>query len=317
VLRQAEVLAARVGDPYVRGWVRGVGGVTAALEGRWRDGFEGCSGAEEIFRQQCGGIAWELSTFQFFLIYSLAFTGRIKELCLRVPRSLREAEERGDLYGAAAHRTALATLVWLAADDIAQARAKVQEAMRHWSRGGFQVEHFWEMLANGQTDLYAGDAEGAYARVAAAWKPLASSLLLRVQLSRIEALHLRGRVALAAARLPAADRAALVASARRDARRCIREDMAWSTPLGQLLEAGAAAVEGERDRAMTALEHAIAGLEAADMALYAAAARRQLGRLRGGEGGATLVSAVDAWMRGQSIVRPERMAAMLAPGFDE
>jgi hypothetical protein len=47
------------------------------------------------------------------------------------------------------------------------------------------------------------------------------------------------------------------------------------------------------------------------MALYAHAARRQLARLRGEP-----TTPIDAWMLGESIVRPERMTAMLAPGFD-
>ncbi len=87
VLQRAELLCQQVGEPYVLGWVRGVAGVTAALEGRWKAAFDGCAEAETIFREKCGGIAWELSTFQFFLIYSLVFTGRIKDLRTRVPKS--------------------------------------------------------------------------------------------------------------------------------------------------------------------------------------------------------------------------------------
>jgi hypothetical protein len=49
------------------------------------------------------------------------------------------------------------------------------------------------------------------------------------------------------------------------------------------------------------------------MRLFAAAARRQLGLLLGGDEGRTLVAGADAGMAGQQVVRPERMAALLVP----
>jgi hypothetical protein len=67
--------------------------------------------------------------------------------------------------------------------------------------------------------------------------------------------------------------------------------------------------------AATALEGAIAALDSADMALYAQAARRQLGLLRAGEAGATLVADADAFMRSRQIRNPERMSAIVVPGF--
>jgi hypothetical protein len=314
IFQQAEALSARIADPYSIGWARGAAGVAAALEGRWKEGYQKTREGEELFRNGCGNIAWELSSFQFFNIYSLAFTGRMKELCRRVQENFRAAEERGDLYGAAVHRLALANLVWLCADDPAEARKQAGEAMAHWSRESFQVEHFWEMLAQGQTDLYSGDGEAAWRRVSERWPKMEASLLLRVQLTRIEAVHLRARAALAAARGRAGDaRAALVKSARRDARAIAREKMPWSTPLAALLLAGAAAVDDQRDAATAELGRAITGLEAADMSLYAHAARRQLAR---SSGDALGVAGADDWMRGESIVRPDRMTAMLAPGFE-
>ena len=53
---------------------------------------------------------------------------------------------------------------------------------------------------------------------------------------------------------------------------------------------------------------------ATDMALHAAVARRRRGELLGGVQGAALLAEADAWMTGQAIRNPSRMAAMLAPG---
>ena len=64
-----------------------------------------------------------------------------------------------------------------------------------------------------------------------------------------------------------------------------------------------------------ALRRAGDGFDAAGMGLYAAAARRRLGELLGGDEGQTLVARADAWMRLQRIENPPRMTEMLAPGF--
>jgi hypothetical protein len=78
--------------------------------------------------------------------------------------------------------------------------------------------------------------------------------------------------------------------------------------------------DGERkrettDHAISLLREAISGFDAADRALYAAASRRCLGILLGGDEGRDLVRAADAWMTSESIKNPARMTAMLAPGF--
>jgi hypothetical protein len=49
------------------------------------------------------------------------------------------------------------------------------------------------------------------------------------------------------------------------------------------------------------------------MALHATVARRRLGELLGGNEGAGLVVAADAWMREHGVRDPDRMAALLAP----
>ncbi|HEX9101138.1 MAG TPA: hypothetical protein VF997_02985, partial [Polyangia bacterium] len=63
------------------------------------------------------------------------------------------------------------------------------------------------------------------------------------------------------------------------------------------------------------LDDAARGFDAADMALWAAVARWQLGRLVAGDEGAALVAAAEALLRAQSVRDPARVAATLAPGF--
>jgi hypothetical protein len=53
------------------------------------------------------------------------------------------------------------------------------------------------------------------------------------------------------------------------------------------------------------------------MKLYAALARRRLGMLRNDDRGRELVREADAWMAGQGIKKPARMARLIAPGFPD
>ncbi|MCB1036975.1 MAG: hypothetical protein KDD47_24320, partial [Acidobacteria bacterium] len=56
-----------------------------------------------------------------------------------------------------------------------------------------------------------------------------------------------------------------------------------------------------------------AGLDAADMSLYAAAARRSLGLVRTASG-EELVREGEAWIADQKVRRPDRLCRVLAPG---
>jgi hypothetical protein len=51
------------------------------------------------------------------------------------------------------------------------------------------------------------------------------------------------------------------------------------------------------------------------MAGYVAAIGRRRGELLGGEEGRALVVASEAALRAEGVVRPDRIADMLAPGF--
>jgi hypothetical protein len=187
--------------------------------------------------------------------------------------------------------------------------------MEQWTNQGYFLAHYWAMLGVAQVDLYAGRPDEAYARVKSEWPALSKSLLLRCQLIHIEALHVRGRCALGAA-LQSQDRARLLGEAEKDARAIEGEKMAYATPLGLLLRAGIEAARGAIPASIALLEKAASLFEAADMGLFAAVSRRRMGELMGGGPGGAYVAGADAWMSQREIRNPQRMTAMLAPGFE-
>jgi hypothetical protein len=91
--------------------------------------------------------------------------------------------------------------------------------------------------------------------------------------------------------------------------------MPWSNPLASLLRAGGANFDGRPDEALHHLAAAEAGADAAGMRMYAAAARRQRGRLLGGDEGQELIRRADELMTGEGVREPDRVTHMLAPGF--
>ncbi|MBI4510984.1 MAG: AAA family ATPase [Deltaproteobacteria bacterium] len=315
LIEEAQALARKLPQAEVRAWAIGAEGAASYLQGRWRLALEKLDGADKIIREECTGLNWERDSEQLFSTCVLFYLGELAELERRVFLLLREAEDRGDLYAVTNLHTGQANVAWLTRDDARTAQAVATEAVKKWSRRGFHLQHYYGLLAQVQADLYVGDSEAALAKVNERWQDLTRSLILRMQRVRLEALCLRARCLLATTRSQGPARARQVREVARLARRIEREHMPWSDPLALLLHAGVAESEQDTERAVVILQGAVKGFEAADMALHAACARRRLGTLLGGDAGRLLVRESDAWMSSQRVRNPERMAAMLAPGF--
>jgi hypothetical protein len=317
LVQAAEALAAQVGHPNALGYAAFARAFTGYLVGRWRESRELFDRAEALFRARCAGVTWWIDTTQYLAMESLFYGGEIAELCRRVPAVLADAQVRGDLYAATHMQLGIPHTYWLFRDDVAGARRHAQRGMAGWSAAGFHVQHESHQLAEVQTLLYAGDGGGAHRRVLEVWPALRRSAIFTVELARISAHHERARAALAAAaELPASSRArrGLVAEARRAVRHIAARQVAWGSALAHLDTAAIRDVEADRAGALAGLDQAIAALDGAGMALYAAVARRRRGQLAGDAAGRAAADAAAAWMREQGIVRPDRVAAMLLPG---
>ena len=167
-----------------------------------------------------------------------------------------------------------------------------------------------------QADLYESRGADAWSRFGARWPQVRRSILLRVQAVRIETLHLRARAALGASGgARGTERERLLETAAHDAERLERERMPWALALAALVRAGVDHRRGLLDRAAAGLRRGIAAATDTDLRGYAAAGRRALGGLVGGDEGASLVREADGWFRAAGGRRPERLADMLVPGF--
>ena len=163
-----------------------------------------------------------------------------------------------------------------------------------------------------QIKLYRGEGKDAWNFLRERYQPsLARSHLTRIQRLRVFFYERRARCALAAASV-ATDPGPLLRSAERDARRLEREGMPWSMALACPIKAGVAAARGNSSQAANLFALAVTQLEAVDMHLYAAASRRRLGEILGGDKGQAQVNRADTWMREQHILNTARMADVFA-----
>jgi eukaryotic-like serine/threonine-protein kinase len=312
---RAGVMAAATGNSRGVAQIALSRGVSAFMVGRWRESTELVERALEMLLQQSSGAMGEIILAQNFLIGSLLYEGRIREVTNRTTRLLATALKNGNIYWDTELRTRQ-TLVWLAQDQPDEAIRQADEGISHWSEEGFHRQHYGHVLAHVQTELYRGRAERAWKLFETKRPSIKRALLLRMQWTRIEAAYVRARCALLMS-TSGRDARACLAAAGQEVRRIDRERMPWSDPIARLLGAAIAFLDGDVAGAERRLIDSIDGFDRAGMRLYAAAARRRLGQIAGGGRGREQGGAGDEWMASEGIVNPSRMTRLIAPGFPD
>jgi tetratricopeptide (TPR) repeat protein len=314
LLRTAEEIARRINNPHARGMLLLARGMAHYLEGCWRAALTEFDNADEIFRQHCTGVSWEIDTAHTWALWSMTYMGWFRELARRWPALLSDARDHGDLYAVTILGTYIMAVVRLSQDASEEAQVQLRQVMERWSKQGFHVQHHNAVLAQVLIHLYQGNGVAAFEHIQDRWPRYKNSLLLRVQQVRINIMLLRAQSAIAAAITKAKP---FLRAAEADARSLRREKMPWSDALVPLILAGVAGVRRDSAKAIGLLREAIDRLHAVDMEIFAQAARRRLGQLLGGEEGRLLIEESEAWMGAQGIRKPARMAAVFAPGFPD
>lgn len=311
IIRQLMELVERLNEPTVRGRALVGAGVAGKVEGQFKESADLLEEALTVL-ERCTGVMWDRQTARIFLFEDLMWMGRWDDLFRRLPGYMQDAQQRGDLYSKGYFQARSSALHWLARDEPQAALEETRRAVAAWSVKGFHLTHEYAFYLGHQALLYGGDAEAAWSSISKSWPALARSFLLFYQSVRVEIVHLRARTALAMA--VAGHGSRYLSAAERDARKLAKERARWSAALANLIRAGVAATRGDSAAAVSHLAFAERGFEDVHMGMYAVAARRCRGTLLGGDEGARLTKAADAWMTAQQVKNPARMTALLAPG---
>ena len=314
LVERCREMSEAVDDANVRAWAAGALGLVRYQFGEWRLALDGCERGVAILRGQGLGNWWEISSGELYALWTLFYLGEIAELERRVPRLLKEARTRGDLYAMTNLCTGPPSIVWLANDDPESSQRIAAEAMERWSHRRYHLQHHWYRMADVNRSLYLGEVARCAAEVDREWLEFKQSLLVRLPMVNVENTHMRARCLLATASAGAkGKRERQIIAGYAD--RIGREKVPPVVCLAHLLRAGVAALAGDDQGCRVELERSIATAESAEMGLIAASARRRLGELLGGDRGAEMIATADAWMSAQNIARPERMVEVFAPGF--
>ena len=304
-------LVEKGGSPIEAAFSRGTHGVGLFLRGHWRQAVEIIDGAYAGLPSQLAGMQAQAA---LYAVYAQAFLGDLVELRRRQARLLADADQRGDLFLGVLLKVSHPILLVLADDDPEAARAQLREAKARWSHGKFLIQDWQIMRSEAEIELYAGKGAAAWERLQRDERALDKSLLLRVQFMRGLTAFARARAAIASIAEAPANRSERLSEARKQGRQLRQERMAWTEPLASIVTASTKLAEGDRAGAETALRAAGTSSEKADMTLYAAAARYQLGLSLGTGEGAPFLRAAEDTMREQGIRDPARFASMLVPG---
>ena len=314
LLEEARRLAERVGTPDALALADTAAGYVHYFLGNWRTSIDAFVRAESAFRDRCVGVHWQISSTRTMLYRALGFAGRIEELRSRYPAVLRDAEQRRDLFTVINVLCSTTYLVALAEDRVDAAEAVLADAGRSLPSGAFLVQHYYHLLALVQVDLYAGRARDARERMRAAMPAIRRSLLMRVGSFRAQTADVQARIALAIAESEGGAASALV-DASKATRALASVAVPWAPVVAKLHGAALLSLQGRRDDASSALRAAVDALGGAGLDALAAAARRRLGVLVGGDEGAALVRDAEAFEAAQGVARGASFAAMVAPGF--
>ncbi len=319
LVSQAEVLARRSSDAPTIGLARMCKAMVHYFAGEFDAVANELAAVEQYLLTHCLNVGWELATTRSFACFSLRLSGRLRELGECFDRYTTDADRTGDRYLATNLRT-YQSIVWLIRGDPERAARDIEGVLDSWPRDLYHVQHFFHLYARCEQALYGGRPDQARDALAAEQERLAGSGLLRISGIRIEHAWISGRVALAMAEgLPAEERAPHLRRARRHARRLARAEHQTGVAMGALLEAGICWLEPSPSRAaaVVALERAVATAEAAGALLLAESGRRWLGELRGNPEGQELRDSSRRWMTDQGVRDPDRIAHLIAPGFEQ
>ncbi len=274
---RVKAFADGIDDHYLQAVYYLTAGVADHLQGCFLSSIRKLKRALPLLRECCAGAWWEVNTAYLNLTALFVQCGKLRELKELVPTILREAVQRGDLYAMTSARSGFSNVAWLVDDDEVGARQAIDAATQQWSQKGFHLQHFFQLYARIQIELYSGNALQALQIADDSWKTLKRSGQLATEYNLILALELRARCLLAAdAPNPATQRRRLQ-GVQRIAKRLKRIRRPLALAHATNIEAQVLAANEAREESILAFKRAGELYDALDMRLHEASIKYLIG----------------------------------------
>jgi serine/threonine protein kinase/tetratricopeptide (TPR) repeat protein len=286
-------------------------GLLAEHGGHWKDAYQSLNNAEDIL-SHCTGVPWERSVLRAFQLRCLFYLGEYEQLRLRTRELLKWARDTGDLYLTTLIGVVMSPYLLLALDRPDEALQSIDTGLAGWTPQGFHLVHACAIETRGWIELYAGHPSAGLRKLVQDWVKLRKHQFLRPVTLRVTIIHVRARLAIAAAAENL--ESDLIRAAENDARRLEQENLQWLQPLAHTVRAGVANIQGDKSRAIALLRQAENNFSRFHMHGFVDASRYTLGKLMVEQQGAEMTKAAEASMRRQKIENPERWANMMIPG---
>jgi hypothetical protein len=314
--QKVEAMAAELKSPYLEALGCGVAAFAYYLSGQMAKSRAPFERAEQTLHDRCIGVTYELASARMILYRAMVYLGELPALARVVDVTLRESEQKGDLYTVVNLRTNCTAILGLAGDDAAAAQRELDAIVPHLPKHGFHVQHALYYAVQGWVWLYAGEPARTRDVVAGVWKEMKRSMVLRIQTTRVALHDLRARACVALLASRTGDAAAVRKEAEHFVRLQEREGLPWTTAHAQAMRGCLAFRDGAREQAAAHFKNAAEGFAALKLALLAAASRRARGILVGGEEGRALIADAEARMVLSGVKNPARMMGSLVPGIE-
>ncbi|HUH03464.1 MAG TPA: protein kinase [Kofleriaceae bacterium] len=302
--REVELMARRLGDPYLISIALLAVGASAFFGARPRAAVAAFEKAEHLLSSECVGADWERVTARFFICNAQIQLGDLDAVGRAAIRFTEEAERKNDVYTRNLFKTQPTTWYHLLRDEPDAAQQAADEALAGWPDNAYYIAHHLVGVSGGIIALYRGDHDGAAARFAEVAVGLRRTQLIRLPWVAAELHHYAARAAFA----------------RGDAgrvRRSIRFFTRVKLPAGLGVAAGyrgfLALRSGDRDRGMALLHEGQRRLEDEDFNAIGNAYRFRLGELTEGSEGARLREGALSWYRDRGAVQPDKIIDLFAP----
>ena len=117
LLGSTQALATKLGTPEALALSHVAAGFRHFFFGEWAPSRDSLLQAEALFRDQCLGVAFELTSVRIILYRTLVYTGQLKKLAASAIPVLRDVEHRGDRHSSVMLRATALAHIGLAADE--------------------------------------------------------------------------------------------------------------------------------------------------------------------------------------------------------